>query len=165
MAQVFMGSFRMQVDGKGRVGLPSKYKSILRELCPEQVDSVGVMITPDRSVKVMPYPYFLEEIERWSRMDEHNAYEMMVRNMNTSIADTMALDNQHRFKLNQMMMDLCGIELQTQVVVSGCMDHMRIYNEQVYYQAVYNYNVALARLERAVGVAFTSPEFSSRRSD
>ena len=37
--------------------------------------------------------------------------------------------------------------------------------EQVYYQAVYNYNVALARLERAVGVAFTSPKSSSRRSD
>jgi hypothetical protein len=37
--------------------------------------------------------------------------------------------------------------------------------EQAYYQAVYDYNVSLARLERAVGVAFTSPDSSSRRSD
>ena len=36
--------------------------------------------------------------------------------------------------------------------------------EQTYHQAVYDYNVALARLERAVGVAFTSPS-SARRSD
>jgi outer membrane protein TolC len=37
--------------------------------------------------------------------------------------------------------------------------------EQAYHQAVYDYNVALARLERAVGVAFTSPSSSARRSD
>jgi division/cell wall cluster transcriptional repressor MraZ len=136
MAQVFMGSFRMQLDNKGRVGLPARYMSILRELCPDQNESVGVMITPDRSIKVMPYPYFLEEIERWSQLDESNAYEFMIRNMNSSIADSMVLDSQNRIKLGQMMMDLCGIELQTQVVVSGCMDHMQIYNEQVYHQTL-----------------------------
>ncbi len=36
--------------------------------------------------------------------------------------------------------------------------------EQAYHQAVYDYNVALARLERAVGMAFTPPP-SARRSD
>ena len=36
--------------------------------------------------------------------------------------------------------------------------------EQSYHQAVYDYNVALARLERSVGVAF-SPSASARRSD
>jgi outer membrane protein len=39
--------------------------------------------------------------------------------------------------------------------------------EQGYHQAVYDYNVALARLERAVGVAFTPPPLAplDRRSD
>ena len=130
MAKVFLGNEFMTVDQKGRVGIPARFAGVLQDLCPEQNEVVGLMITPERSIKIMPAPYFYEEIERWNQLNEHVDEQRMVLNMNTSLAETVTLDSQNRIKLNPLMMDLCSIRRKGQVAVVGSLKYMQIFDAQ-----------------------------------
>ncbi len=130
MERVFLSNEQMTVDQKGRVGIPARFMTVLRELEPEAYDRVGVMITPDRSIKIMPAAYFAEEIERWSRLDDQIDQERMVLNMATSMAELVQLDKQNRVKLNPIMMEMTGID--RQVVIVGSLRFMQLYDAQAW---------------------------------
>ena len=130
MQKAFLGNEQMRVDDKGRVGIPSRFVAVLRELCPDRCDSVGVMITPDRSIKIMPAPVFEKELERWSELNDQIDEERTVLNMSTSLADELALDRQNRIRLNPLMMDLCRIE--RHVVFVGTVHYMQLFDDKVY---------------------------------
>jgi MraZ protein len=130
MAQIFLGNELMKVDQKGRVGIPARFMTVLRSLCPDQTESVGLMVTPEQSIKIMPLPAFLEEVERWSHLSDLNADERMLRNMATGSAELAQLDRQNRIKLNPLMMELC--EIRQQVVIVGSMEYMQLFDVDVW---------------------------------
>lgn len=130
MAQIFLGNEMMKVDQKGRVGIPARFMSVLRSVSPDHTDSVGLMITPERSIKIMPMPVFLEEIERWNQLDEQDAAERMIKNLATSSAELVTLDKQNRIKLNPLMMEICDIR--QQVVIVGSMHFMQLFDVDVW---------------------------------
>ncbi|MEN6627276.1 MAG: hypothetical protein ABFD69_13715 [Candidatus Sumerlaeia bacterium] len=127
MDQVFLGNEQMTVDQKGRVGIPARFVAVLRALDPADADKVGVMITPDRSIKIMPATFFRAELERWSRLDDRDSQERMILNLATSLAELVVLDKQNRIKLNPMMMEMAGID--RQVVIVGNIKFMQIFDE------------------------------------
>lgn len=139
MDQLFLGNEQMSVDDKGRVGIPARFMAVLRAICPNEADSVGVMITPDRSIKVMPIPYFAAEIESWSKFNDRIDEERMMLNLSTSMAERMALDKQNRFKLNPLMRELCMID--QKVVIQGSMNYMQIFDAAAW-REMFNKNLA-----------------------
>jgi MraZ protein len=132
MDQVFLGNDQMTVDEKGRVGIPRRFMTVLRAADPDHGDGVGVMITPERSIKVMPVAYFNQELARWSGLNEQIDEERMILNLSTSMAELAALDKQNRIKLNPLMMELCSID--RQVVVVGSIKFMQIFDVKVWRQ-------------------------------
>lgn len=130
MEQLFLGNEQMTVDDKGRVGIPARFMTVLRAICPDAADSVGVMITPDRSIKIMPAPCFAKEIESWSQFNDRIDEERMMLNLSTSMAERLALDKQNRFKLNPLMRDICAID--RQVVIVGSMRYMQLFDLNVW---------------------------------
>jgi division/cell wall cluster transcriptional repressor MraZ len=132
MAQVFLGQELMRVDNKGRLGVPARFMSVLREMSRERAEtvSVGTMITPERSIKLVPITQFIEEVEHWSGLDDRNESERMVRNLTTGSAELVTLDKQNRVKLNQLMMEVCDIR--QQVVIVGCIDYMQVFDVTVW---------------------------------
>lgn len=130
MEKIFLGSEKMTVDNKGRVGIPARYMAVLRALCPDQAGSVGVMITPDRSIKIMPLPFFNQEVESWNRLNDQIEEERLLLNLATSSAETAPLDGQNRIKLSLMMIEECAIG--RQVVVTGNREYMQIFDENVW---------------------------------
>ena len=130
MDQVFLGSEQMTVDQKGRVGIPARFMSVLRALEPKESDRLGLTITPDRSIKLMPASRFREEIERISRLDDQVDQERMILNMATSLAESVTLDKQNRVKLSPMMTELCGID--RQVVIVGNLKFMQLFDAKAW---------------------------------
>lgn len=126
MDQLFLGNEQMTVDQKGRVGIPSRFVAILRAIDPADADKAGVMITPDRSIKIMPANYFRAETESWSKLDDRDNQERLILNMATSLAELVTLDKQNRIKLNPMMMELAGID--RQVVIVGNIKFMQLFD-------------------------------------
>ncbi|MCH8332662.1 hypothetical protein IIC65_01915, partial [Candidatus Sumerlaeota bacterium] len=64
--QLFLNSQEMLVDAKLRVGIPERFMKVLKQICPDHVDQIGLAATPDRSIKLMPYPYFMQALEQWN---------------------------------------------------------------------------------------------------
>jgi division/cell wall cluster transcriptional repressor MraZ len=127
MAKIFLGNELMRVDQKGRVGIPARFMTVLRAISPDASDSVGLMISPDHSIKIMPMPCFIEEVERWNRLDDQVASERMIKNLATGSTELVQLDKQNRVKLNPLMMEICDIR--QQVVIVGSMHYMQLFDQ------------------------------------
>ena len=130
MALIFLGNELMKVDQKGRVGIPARFMAVLRAMCPDRTESVGMMISPEKSIKILPLPHFLEEVERWNRLDDLVAAERTIKNLVTSTAELATLDKQNRIKLNPQLMALC--QIRQQVVVAGSMHYMQLFDVETW---------------------------------
>jgi MraZ protein len=130
MMNKFLGNDPMTIDDKGRLGVPARFMAVLRQLCPDNADALGVMITPDRSVKIMPMPYFERALERLEKLDDQVDEERLILTLSTSMADSLTLDKQNRIKLNPMLMEICGLD--RQVVVVGNLHYMQVFDLRVW---------------------------------
>lgn len=130
MDKIFLSTEEMTVDNKGRVGIPARFMSVLRTICPDQADAIGVMITPDQSIKLMPIPYFEKEIARLSQLNDQVDEERMMLNLLASLAERAPLDKQNRIKLNPFMMKECAIG--RDVVIMGSIQYMQIFDQKVW---------------------------------
>ena len=132
--KTFLGNEKMTIDGKGRVAIPARYLPVLRAICPDQADMVGLMITPDRSIKIMPANRFEAEIERWSQLNDQLPAERMVLNLSTSLAEVVNLDTQNRIKLNPVMKEVCSID--RQVIFVGSVQYMQLFDANIWRKMV-----------------------------
>jgi division/cell wall cluster transcriptional repressor MraZ len=130
MAQIFLGNELMKVDQKGRVGIPARFMTVLRAVSPGQADTVGLIITPEKSIKILPMPCFIEEVERWNQLDDRVASERTIKNLATGSAELATLDKQNRIRLNPLMIELC--EIRQQVVIVGSMHYMQLFDVDVW---------------------------------
>lgn len=128
MGQVLLGCERMKVDAKGRVAIPARYLKAMRAKNPDPSEPFGMIISPERSIRVMPYPLYLEEIERWSKLDDRLEEDRAIKNMVLSTADEATLDAQNRIRLNSDTMELCEIGAGRQVAIVGSMDYLQIFD-------------------------------------
>jgi len=126
----FLGSEKMTVDDKGRVGIPARFMTVLRAMFPDQCGEVGLTITPDYSIKVMPLPVFDEFMAGLDQLNDQIEEERLVLTLSTSFADKAELDKQNRIKLSPLLMEKCQIG--RQVVVVGSRQYMQIFDENVW---------------------------------
>jgi DNA-binding transcriptional regulator/RsmH inhibitor MraZ len=97
----------MKVDAKGRVAIPSRFLPKLRAKNSGPAEPFGMIISPERSIRIMPYPLYLEEVEYWSGLDDRLENDRLIKNMVLSTADEGVLDAQNRIRLNAETMRLC----------------------------------------------------------
>jgi division/cell wall cluster transcriptional repressor MraZ len=109
---------------------------------------VGITITPDYSVKVMPLPDFEGFMDNVKRLDDNDPQERLAKILYTSFADEVELDKQNRIKVSPLLMEECKIG--RNVVVIGCQDHIQIFDEDVWREyrklAMQNLGAATMRL-------------------
>lgn len=126
----FLGSEKMTVDEKGRVGIPARFMSVLRALFPDECTKVGITITPDLSIKVMPLPVYQQFMDSLDQYNDQIEEERLILNLWTSFAEEADLDKQNRIKLSQMITEKCQIG--RQVVVVGSRQYMQIFDEKIW---------------------------------
>ena len=134
MEKDFTGLVRMTVDSKGRVGIPAQFMAVLRNLCPEASAEVGLTITADYSIKIMPLPEYRREMEWLKSLNDQSEQERTIRVLKASFAERCPLDKQNRFKLNPAVMEFCSIG--RQVVIIGNFQYMELWDENTWREAL-----------------------------
>ncbi len=121
---MFLGENRHSVDGKGRIVLPSRYRSQLSD---------GCVVTKGRDGQLMIYspPVY-----------EARAQEVMARRQDPTGrrlsriffagADELELDKAGRLLLRQELREYAGLEFGAEAVVIGVFDHIEVWNPTKY---------------------------------
>lgn len=117
----------MTVDDKGRVGIPAKFMSVWREHYPEHAGRVGIGITAERSVRIMPMPVYEKYLDFLGGLDEHLSDEGVLKTYMLAFADDAELDKQNRIKLSESLLEECCIS--RAVVITGFGDYLKIFDE------------------------------------
>lgn len=125
--EVFLDSAEMTVDNKGRVGIPEKFMKVIRRICPDNANVVGLTPTPERSIKIMPYSYFARRVTQWGQLDGEKQAERTMLNVLSSCSGLFPLDPQNRIKLNPALMRLCNI--QRDVIIVGNVHFMQLFDK------------------------------------
>lgn len=124
---LFIDSAEMTVDAKNRVGIPEKFMKVLRRLCPDDADKIGVCPTPDSSICLMPRPRFESQLAEWrEKMTGGSAEQRRMLTTMTSLSGLFPLDAQNRVKLNPTLMRICSIK--RDVIITGNIDYMQIFD-------------------------------------
>ena len=145
----FKGQAEYSVDAKGRVAIPAKMRNALSA---EARNTFTVTRGFERCVYLYPQ-------DHWEKMEEEmrslNMYDRASRQFLREIlmwADEASLDGQGRISIPKPLADRAGIDFGKSVLVIGALEHIEIWNPDVFrnYQAEHDEEyVVLA--ERVMG--------------
>ena len=130
----FKGQAEYSVDAKGRVAIPAKMRNALS---PEAKGTFTVTRGFERCVYLYPQDHW-EKME--GEMRSLNMYDRSSRQFLREIlmwADEASLDAQGRISIPKPLADRAGIEFGQSVLVIGALEHIEIWNPEIFksYQA------------------------------
>ncbi len=117
---MFVGVFERQLDERGRVALPSAYRSTIGEQC-------YLTFGADGCVQVMSESSFRQEAQEL--IDAVKAGEISRRRQRAFASSVVAvnIDKQGRITLDQRLRDHAGLDLQQPVTVLGALDRIELW--------------------------------------
>lgn len=118
---MFIGEYKHNLDSKGRVAVPAKFRKILQE---------GAVVT-----KGLDNCLFVYSQEQWEKMAEKFASLPMSQSKARAFARHMLagamdveFDNQGRITLPDYLRKFAGLD--KKIVIAGLYDHLEIWDEQ-----------------------------------
>jgi len=124
---IFTGCERMTVDDKNRVGIPAKFMAIWRDRFPNQDKKVGIGLTPEHTIKLMPQPVYAKYLEQLNRLDESIEDERILKHYMLMFSEEAELDNQNRLKFGDHYRDECAIV--RAVMICGAGEYLLVFDE------------------------------------
>ena len=119
IAQMFLGQFQHNLDDKGRLMIPARYRDLL---------AAGAFITQgfDKCLMVMTDAYFKEVYERINNMNMADASARMLRRLILSNAYPIEVDKIGRILVPQNLRAFLGIE-SGELTVAGQGDYFEVW--------------------------------------
>ena len=116
---MFLGQFQHNLDDKGRLMIPARYRDLL---------AAGAFITQgfDKCLMVMTDAYFKEVYERINNMNMADASARMLRRLILSNAYPVEVDKVGRILLPQNLRDFLGIA-SGELAVAGQGDYFEVW--------------------------------------
>jgi MraZ protein len=119
IAQMFLGQFQHNLDDKGRLMIPARYRDLL---------AAGAFITQgfDKCLMVMTDTYFQQVYERINTMNLADATARMLRRLILSNAYPVEVDKVGRILVPQNLRAFLGIE-NGELTVAGQGDYFEVW--------------------------------------
>ena len=119
IAQMFLGQFQHNLDDKGRLMIPARYRDLL---------AAGAYITQgfDKCLMVMTDAYFSEVYQRINSMNMADATARMLRRLILSNAYPVEVDKVGRILVPQNLRQFLGIE-SGELTVAGQGDYFEVW--------------------------------------
>ena len=124
---VFVGVYERQLDERGRVALPSSFRSTIGEHC-------YLTYGDDGCVRIMSTDVFQSEAEEMIERVKSGEVSRAKQRVFASSVVLAGVDKQGRILVDPRLRDHAAIELQTPVTVLGALDRIEIW-EPVRYGA------------------------------
>ena len=117
---MFVGVYERQLDERGRVALPSPFRSTIGEQC-------YVTFGPDGCVQVMSEASFrLEAQELIDAVKAGTVSRSRQRAFSSSVL-SVNIDKQGRITIDQRLRDHAGLDLQQPVTLLGALDRIELW--------------------------------------
>ena len=119
IAQMFLGQFQHNLDNKGRLMVPARYRDLL---------ATGAFITQgfDKCLMVMPEAYFKQVYDRINSMNPTESTTRLLRRLILSNAYPVAPDKVGRILVPQNLRGFLGVE-NGELVVAGQGDYFEVW--------------------------------------
>lgn len=122
---MFRGANKLNLDAKGRLAVPTRYRALLHECCTSQLI---ITIDQDRCLLLYPLPEW-QEIER--KLMNLPSFSKAARNLQRLLvghATDVEMDGQGRLLLPQTLRKFASLEKQVMLVGQG--NKFELWNEE-----------------------------------
>ena len=122
---MFRGVTNLNLDSKGRLAMPTRYRECLRECCESQL---VITVDTDRCLLIYPFPEWQEIERKLSRMPSFNKTARRLQRLLIGHATEMDLDGQGRILVPPPLRDFAGLDKHT--VLIGQSNKFELWDEQ-----------------------------------
>jgi len=124
---MFVGVHERQLDDKGRLALPSAFRTMLGDSC-------YLVIGEERCIDVMPRDAFEEMASELMRQARNKEISLSRQRALAHSAALVTLDKQGRVTLDEKMRTYARLSPSSRVVVSGNFDRAEVWSAELYDQ-------------------------------
>jgi MraZ protein len=124
---MFVGVHERQLDDKGRLALPSAFRTLLDDSC-------YLVIGEERCIDVMPRAAFEEMASELMRQARNKEISLNRQRALAHSASLVTLDKQGRVTLDEKMRTYARLSPSSRVVVSGNFDRAEVWSAELYEQ-------------------------------
>ena len=124
---MFVGVHERQLDDKGRLALPSAFRTMLGDSC-------YLVIGEERCIDVMPRDAFEEMANELMRQARNKEISLNRQRALAHSAALVTLDKQGRVTLDEKMRTYARLSPSSRVVVSGNFDRAEVWSAELYDQ-------------------------------
>ena len=124
---MFVGVHERQLDDKGRLALPSAFRTMLGDSC-------YLVIGEERCIDVMPRDAFEEMANELMRQARNKEISLNRQRALAHSAALVTLDKQGRVTLDEKMRTYARLSPSSRVVVSGNFDRAEVWSAELYEQ-------------------------------
>ena len=124
---MFVGVHERQLDDKGRLALPSAFRTVLGDSC-------YLVIGEERCIDVMPRDAFEEMANELMRQARNKEISLNRQRALAHSAALVSLDKQGRVTLDEKMRTYARLSPSSRVVVSGNVDRAEVGSAELYDQ-------------------------------
>ena len=124
---MFVGVHERQLDDKGRLALPSAFRTLLGDSC-------YLVIGEERCIDVMPRDAFEEMANELMRQARNKEISLNRQRALAHSAALVTLDKQGRVTLDEKMRTYARLSPSSRVVVSGNFDRAEVWSAELYDQ-------------------------------
>ena len=124
---MFVGVHERQLDDKGRLALPSAFRTMLGDSC-------YLVIGEERCIDVMPRDAFEEMANELMRQARNKEISLNRQRALAHSAALVSLDKQGRVTLDEKMRTYARLSPSSRVVVSGNFDRAEVWSAELYDQ-------------------------------
>ena len=124
---MFVGVHERQLDDKGRLALPSAFRTVLGDSC-------YLVIGEERCIDVMPRDAFEEMANELMRQARNKEISLNRQRALAHSAALVSLDKQGRVTLDEKMRTYARLSPSSRVIVSGNFDRAEVWSAELYEQ-------------------------------
>lgn len=114
----FSGISTLNLDAKGRMAIPAKYRAALEECCESRV-VVTVNPSRDRCLWLYPEDHWLKVAERVARMNPMDRSQAAMQRLLLGYASEQEMDRQGRILLSSELREYAGLDKKVSMLGQG----------------------------------------------
>ncbi len=145
---MFLGRFRHNLDDKGRLTVPARFRKRLA------AEGAYVMQGFDRNLMVLPYSAFEVMSRRINQMSMTDPDARLLRRLLFSTADQVEIDKSGRILLPQFLRQSAGLD--APVVIVGLGDYFEIWSPEAWERQEAQLEEAQSNAQRFTALNLTS---------
>ena len=123
----FKGQFRYNIDSKGRINIPAKFR---KAISPEANETFVITRGMENCIYVFPLDEWNKTEEKLRRLSTNRKDIRLFIRMTTSYASESQFDKQGRIAIPQYLIDL--VKIKKEILIIGTLDKLEIWNPEIY---------------------------------